>query len=314
MAKAVGIDVSKAVLDVAFNDRANTWRFGNDPEGWAQLIELITPEQPSRIVVEASGGYERGLLAALAEARLAVYYINPRQARDFARANGALAKTDAIDARLLAEMGATLRRMRRYKAPAAAQDELRALVARRAALVNLRAAELTRRHQASASIRASIETVLAAVTDEIQRLEACIRRLLQQEAELAERAARLEQVRGISQVNAASLLAHVPELGQLNRKAIAKLVGVAPLNDDSGRRQGKRIIWGGRAPARKTLYMATRVAVRHEPALKERYERLLAQGKPKKVATAACMRSLLTRINAMLRDGTDWQPEAAMAA
>mgnify|MGYP000120142141 CR=1 FL=1 len=310
MAKAVGIDVSKAVLDVAFEDEPTTVRFANEPQGWSRLIERIHPDEASQVVLEASGGYEQGVLAALAQAGLPVCHINARQARDFARASGALAKTDAIDARVLAQMGATLT-LRRYTAPTPAQQELRALVARRAALVDMRAAERNRLHQASASIRASVEALLDTLTEQIRCLEARIGRLLQHEIGLAERAARLEQVRGISQTNAASLLAHVPELGQLDRKSIAKLVGVAPLNRDSGTQRGKRTSWGGRAQARKALYMATRVAVQHEPALKERYQRLLEQGKPKKVATVACMRSLLTRLNAMLRDATDWQPELA---
>jgi transposase len=313
MAKAVGIDVSKAVLDVAFDEQGTVRRFANEPKGWAQLMEQIHPGEVTQVVLEASGGYEQGILMALAQSGLPVCQVNPRQARDFARANGALAKTDAIDARMLAQMGATLS-LRRYTAPPVAQRELRELVARRAALVNMRTAERNRLHQASASVRASIEALLETLTTEIKRLEQRIRRLLQEQLGLAERAARLQQVRGINQTNAASLLAHVPELGQLDRKAIAKLVGVAPLNRDSGTQRGKRTSWGGRAQARKALYMATRVAVQHEPSLKDRYQRLLDQGKPKKVATMACMRSLLTRLNAMLRDGSDWQPEAAMSA
>jgi transposase len=313
MAKAVGIDVSKAVLDVAFDDERSTLRFANDPQGWSELIERVPAGEVTQIVLEATGGYEDGVLAALVQAGLPVCHINPRQARDFARASGALAKTDAIDARVLAQMGASLA-LRRYTAPTPAQRELRELVARRAALVDMRAAERNRLHKASARIRASIEALLEALTGEIQRLERQIEQLLQNQIGLAERAARLEQVRGISQTNAASLLAHVPELGQLDRKAIAKLVGVAPLNRDSGTQRGKRKSWGGRAQARKALYMATRVAVQHEPTLKARYQRLLEQGKPKKVATVACMRSLLTRLNAMLRDASDWQPEAEATA
>ena len=313
MAKAVGIDVSKAVLDVAFEEQGAVRRFANEPDGWAQLIELIHPGEVSQVVLEASGGYEQGVVMALAQSGLPVCQVNPRQARDFARANGALAKTDAIDARMLAQMGATLS-LRRYTAPTPAQQELRELVVRRAALVDMRTAERNRLHQACARVRASIEALLETLNTEIKRLEQRIRWLLQEQFGLAERAARLQQVRGISQTNAASLLAHVPELGQLDRKAIAKLVGVAPLNRDSGTQRGKRTSWGGRAQARKALYMATRVAVRHEPSLQDRYQRLLDQGKPKKVATMACMRSLLTRLNAMLRDGSDWQPEAAMSA
>jgi transposase len=204
--------------------------------------------------------------------------------------------------------------LRRYTAPTPAQQQLQELVARRAVLVNMRAAERNCLHQASVNVRAFIEALLDTLNKQIQHLEAQIGQLLQHELGLAERAARLEQVRGISQTNAASLLAHVPELGHLDGKAIAKLVGVAPLNRDSGTQRGKRKSWGGRAQARKALYMATRVAVQHEPTLKARYQCLLEQGKPKKVATVACMRNLLTRLNAMLRDGSDWQPEAAISA
>jgi transposase len=312
MTQAIGIDVSKDFLDVALSGCHEGSRFGNDPDGWRELIAWAQPHQPSQVVVEATGGYERGLLGALAQAGLPVCHLNPRQARDFARATGTLAKTDAVDARGLALMGSVLT-LRRYHHPDAAQRELQALVARRSALVRLRTSERNRWRQADASIRFSIDAVLETLQATLEEIERRIQQLLSRQQELAALAERLRQVRGVGAVSAARLRASIPELGQLNRKAISKLVGVSPLNRDSGCWRGRRTTWGGRAAARTALYMATLVAVRHEPALKHRYERLLEAGKPKKVALVACMRSLLTRLNAMLRDEADWQAEPLAA-
>lgn len=311
MTKAIGVDVAKRALDVAANDQTPVQRFDNSPAGWSELIQWARGHAPAQIVIEATGGYEQGVLAALFEADLPVCHVNPRQVRDFAKATGELAKTDALDARILAQMGALLD-LHRYVPPRAAERQLQALVSRRSTLVRMRTAERNRRPQADRVVRASIEEIIEALNQAIQAIEARIHQLLTQASPVAERARHLDQVPGIGQINAAGLLGHIPELGHLNRKAIAKLVGVAPLNRDSGAWRGRRSTWGGRAAARSVLYMATLVAVRYEPGLRTRYERLLAAGKPPKVALVACMRSLLIRINAMLRDGTDWQSDTLL--
>lgn len=313
MTQAIGVDVGKHWLDVATGADTRTQRFANTATGWVQLVDWARPVAATQVVVEATGGYEQGVLLALSQAGLPVCQVNPRQARDFAKATGTLAKTDTLDARRLAQMGAALD-LHRYTAPSPRQRRLRALVMRRSALVKMRIGERNRRPQADAAVRFSIDEIVDALTQAIQAVEARIEQLLTGELRLARQADHLRHIAGIGQTSAASLLALIPELGRLDRKAIAKLVGVAPLNRDSGALRGQRRTWGGRAPARAALYMATFVAVQHEPSLKAKYQRLKHAGKPPKVALVACMRTLLTRINAMLRDDTPWQSQPTAKA
>jgi transposase len=266
---------------------------------------------PALIVLEATGGYEFEAACALQAAGLAVAVVNPRTARDFARAMGALAKTDALDARMLAVFARALHqhpeRERFVKPLADAQlQQLQALVLRRRQLVQMLTAERQRLRLAHAAARPSIERFIKVLKQELGDSEAEVAAHVQRHhAELAQA---LASVPGIGAASVAVLLAELPELGKLDRRRIAALVGVAPLNRDSGQMRGQRCIWGGRADVRRTLYMATLTAVRYNAPLKACYERLLAAGKRKKVALVACMRKLLTILNAIAKQGSTWDP------
>jgi transposase len=274
---AVGIDVSKSVLDVAVDGQSAVRRFPNTSTGVARLVRQLSQYEAVRIVVEATGGYEQAVLGACAQAGMWIARVNPRQARDFARATGQLAKTDGIDARMLAEMATVFHaRLRRYEPREAWQDELRAW--------------LRRRHQ---------------VMDAIQRQRQHMDMALPAIRTLANKTTvtpALQSAKGLGPIFQATALALLPELGHLSRQQIAKLVGVAPLNRDSGQTQGKRRIYGGRSPMRIALYMATLSAVRWDPRMREHYQQLRQRGKVAKVALVACMRKLLTIVNARRRD------------
>jgi transposase len=303
----VGIDVSKQVLDVALRPEGTLFRVSNDEEGWATLVTRLTTVAPSLIVLEATGGYERSVVAALALARLSVVVVNPRQVRDFAKATGKLAKTDAIDASVLAHFGDAVR-----PEPRPIQDDsllaLAELLTRRRQLVEMITAETNRMHMVrDPALRKSVfkhVQWLKRQLDEIdQELDSSLKKL----PLWREREQLLRSVPGIGPVTARTLLAELPELGTLDHRKIAALVGVAPLNRDSGASiRGKRRIWGGRATVRAALYMAALVATRHNPTIRATYRRLLQAGKPKKVALVACMRKLLTALNAMVRTNTPW--------
>jgi transposase len=295
----VGIDVCKAHLDVAVHGEEQTRRFDNDARGISALMKQLKGRGSVRVLVEATGGFEQALLDRLWKAQMWVCRINPRQARDFARATNRLAKTDAVDALALAHMVVALAsQLRPYEPAAQWRIELRDWVQRRGHLVEVMQRE--KQHRASihdARLRAHIDTLLGVLAKQKRVLEREIKLRIKAHATPA-----LGSLKGIGHVVKATLLAQLPELGQLDRRAIAKLVGVAPLNDDSGGRRGYRRITGGRASVRCAMYMAALVAMRWEPAIKTFYERLRHAGKPAKVALVACMHKLLTILNARLRD------------
>ena len=295
---AVGIDVGKANLDVAVDGRPGVTRYANSRSGITKLVKWLKGLDAPRIVVEATGGYEEPVLEACCDARLWVCRINPRQARDFAKATGELAKTDAIDARLLALMAQLLTdRLRPYTAPLAWQRELRDWLRRRSQVVIAVQAHRQQAAMAPTAVRALTARTIAALKRELKAVEQAIHGLIKQHATPAVRSSK-----GLGPVFQASMLAMLPELGQLNRREIAKLVGVAPMNRDSGQGQGKRRIRGGRAAVRVALYMATLSAVRWDPLMKAHYQQLRDRGKLGKVALVACMRKLLGIVNARRRE------------
>ncbi|WP_024892208.1 IS110 family transposase [Luteimonas huabeiensis] len=307
----IGIDVSSQTLEIASSGQAKTWQITNDTSGIEQLVSQVSALAPELIVIEATGGYEFEAACALQAEGLAVAVVNPRTARDFARAMGALAKTDALDARMLAAFARVLHQhpeRERFVKPLAdaERQRLQALVLRRRQLVQMLTAERQRLRLAHAAARSSIERVIECLKQELGDSEAeAAAHVQRHHAQLAQA---LASVPGIGSASVAVLLAELPELGKLDRRRIAALVGVAPLNRDSGQRRGHRSIWGGRADVRRTLYMATLTAVRYNPVLKATYQRLLAAGKRKKVALVACMRKLLTILNAIAKHGSTWNP------
>lgn len=301
----IGVDVSQAILDVWVHPSRECWQVGNDPSGADDLALALCAQAPSLVIVEATGGLEDRLVASLASAGLPVAVVNPRQARDFARATGRLAKTDRLDAQTLAEFGAAVRPPVR-ELPDALLRELRDLTARRQQLVAMRTAEKNRRLRASDRVRQYIDRNIAHLNVQLQEVEGDIDELLRSRPEWHARAELLCSVPGVGPVLSATLIAHLPELGRLNRKEVAALAGVAPFNRDSGTLRGKRTVWGGRSRLRQALYMSTLSASRSNPTLRDFYQRLLATGKPKKVALTACMRKLLTILNSMARSGERW--------
>jgi len=306
-----GIDVSKAALDVALRPQGTTWRCANDEAGITDLVARLQELMPHLIVLEATGGLERLVVAALALAGLPVAVVNPRQVRDFAKATGRLAKTDALDAAVLAHFADAVRPQPRPLPDAQAQA-LAALVERRRQLVGMLTAEKNRLGQALPPVRPKVAAHIAwleqALAELDGELDGELDQMLQASPLWREREPLLRSVPGVGPATALTLVAHLPELGQGSVKHVATLVGLAPLNRDSGTWRGTRAIWGGRAHVRAALYMAALVGVRHNPALRAFYHRLLERGKPKKVALTACMHKLLTILHAVLRDHTPWQP------
>lgn len=302
----VGIDVSKAFLDLADGPRAAVERFDNTAPGRRRLRRRVAALAPVKILLEATGGYENPLLAELAAHGLPVVRVNPRPVRDFARAAGILAKTDAIDARVLSRYAQTFDPpLRRPPDPEVAR--LERLTTRRRQLVDARVRENNRlAGETCAPVVASIKAMTRAIEQSIETLEAEIADLLARHRALERKAALLRSVPGVGLLTAATLIAELPELGTLSRQAVAALAGLAPFNRDSGTLRGKRSIRGGRAEVRAALYMATLAAVRYNPMLREDYQRFIAAGKPPKVALTACMRKLLTLLNAILRDDTPY--------
>ncbi len=307
----IGIDVSSQTLEVASSAQAKTWQASNDAHGIESLCSQLTALGPALVVLEATGGYEFEAACALQAAGLPTAVVNPRMARDFARAIGALAKTDALDAHMLAAFARVLHqhpeRERFVKPLADAQlQQLQALVLRRRQIVQMLTGERQRLRISHAAARPSIERVIEFLKQELGDSDTEVAAHVQHHhAQLAQA---LTSVPGIGAASVAVLLAELPELGKLDRRRVAALVGVAPLNRDSGQMRGQRSIWGGRAQVRRTLYMATLTAVRYNPVLKPYYEHLLAAGKRKKVALVACMRKLLTMLNAIAKHGCTWNP------
>jgi len=304
----VGIDVSKGRLDVAVGTEQGVEGFANDSSGHEALTARMLEVRPALIVMEATGGYEFDAASALQLAALPVVVVNPRQARDFARGMGLLAKTDAIDARSLARFAAVLvqREDLHLKPMADAElQQLQALVLRRRQLVAMLAAERQRLAMSHAAARPSLEAMIVFIKQQLRDVEGELTRHL--ERHHAALSQLLRSATGIGPTTAATLIAELTELGHISRREISALVGIAPLNRDSGQMRGRRGTWGGRKTVRRVLYMATLSGVRHNPILRECYAHLLAVGKPKKVALVACMRKLLTILNAMVRDGQPFQ-------
>lgn len=313
----IGIDVAKAELVVASRPSGEVWTVPNDDLGVRALVERLRPLAPELLVLEATGGYERLVVVALAAAGLPVVVVNPRQVRHFAQATGQLAKTDRIDAGILALFAERVRPAVRPLPDPAARD-LEALVTRRRQLLEMRVAEANRLGmvigRSQRAIRQSLKKHLAWLDRELAMTESDLDDLIRQSPVWREREDLLQSVPGIGPVVARTLLAELPELGQLNRRQIAKLVGVAPLNCDSGTWRGRRLVHGGRTTVRAALYMAALVATKHNEIIQAFYRRLLALGKPKKVALVACMRKLLTMLNQMLHTSQPWTPTHAAAA
>lgn len=306
----IGIDISKDRLDMADSLGREIHQEPNDESGIARLTAQLASLRPALIVLEATGGLEIPLASALYSNRLPVAVVNPRQVRDFAKATGKLAKTDAIDARVLARFAAAVRpEARRVKDEET--RELAALVTRRRQLVEMLAAEKTRLKQAPRRIRDNIQINIRWLQQQLENLDRDIHKTVKNSSIWKENAAIIQSVPGAGPVLTVSLLAGLPEIGTLDRKQIAALVGVAPLNRDSGQFRGRRCIWGGRAHVRSVLYMAAFSASRHNPVIKRFYERLIQNGKSFKVAATACMRKLLTIINSMIKNRSVWDENFA---
>ena len=309
----VGIDVAKARRDIAVRPSAEQWTARNDEAGIEQLVARLKELGPTLVVLEATGGLEIPLAAALTAAGVPLAVINPRQARDFAKAVGQLAKTDALDAQLLARFAEAVRPVPR-PVPDAEAQALAALLARRRQLIGMLVAEQQRLGTALPTVRRRVEAHIAWLRQELSELDAELHETIRQSPVWREKEQLLRTVPGVGPVLAMTLVADLPELDQLGRKQIAALVGLAPLNCESGLLRGRRIVWGGRGRVRAALYMSTLVAIKHNPALRPFYERLLAAGKPKTVALTACMHKLLLALNALLRKGVAWQQPAPAAA
>ncbi len=309
----VGVDVSKDRLDVATFPEASSWSMPNDEAGIEDLVKRLLPMHPERVVLEATGGYEMPAVGALGAAGLSVVAINPRQARDFAKAAGLLAKTDRIDAAALARFAEAIKPEIRPLPDAAAQ-ELAALIARRRQVVQMLTAEKNRRHIAPKRLHKDLDRHVAWLEEALRRLDDELHKTIRNSPAWREKDDLLQSVAGVGPKTSAVLIAELPELGRLNRHEIAKLAGVAPMNRDSGRYRGERRIQGGRAMVRSALYMATLTAVRFNPALAAFYRRLREAGKKFKVAITACMRKLLVRLNAMLRDRVPWREKSPQIA
>lgn len=313
-----GIDVSKARLDLAFTrtgsirNSEQSKSFNNDAGGVKLLLaELKKLPHLGAVLFEATGGLEREAATALCVAGHSVMVVNPRQAHDFAKALGYLEKTDRIDAQALAQFAQTLAASPKFAAlqmrlPEPEQVSLRELVTRRAQLVEMRVAEGNRLERAPKLVRKSVLAVIALLERQIKALDGDIDGALK--AHFADKLALLKGLKGVGPGTQAALMAGLPELGRLTHKEINKIVGVAPLSHDSGKMRGKRTTWGGRADVRSALYMSTLTAVKHNAVMRAFHQRLLANGKPKKVALVACIRKLLSIMNAILKSGVAWNP------
>lgn len=297
----VGIDVSKDRLDVAVLGERQERQVENTREGIARLVREMVDLQPELIVVEATGGYQRAVVEALCEAGLAVAVVNPARVRQFARACGLLAKTDRLDAQVLAVFGQKVQ-PKRYEGKSEAEKQLSALLVRRKQLEEMLKAEQNRLRTISPSLRSSVERIIAILKEEKKRLEEQIQQFLREQKAWQEQREILSSAPGVGMVTTATLLADLPELGTMDRKKIAALVGVAPMNYDSGKKRGYRKTKGGRGDVRSILYMSTLVATRYNPLIQSQYQQMLKRGKLKKVALTACMRKFLTILNAMVRD------------
>lgn len=304
---SVGIDVSKKFLDVDCFPLRQPWRVPNSPEGHQQLVEKLRLLAPRKIVLEGTGGYEFDVFLELTTAKLPVFRVNPRQVRDFARCTGKLAKTDSLDAAVIAQFAHVVD-FAPQMPPNSALARLQEHVARRRHLKTMFVAESNRlEHSREENVRESIAKHLLFLTEQLQNIEREIHQLIDNTPEWKERETLLETAIGVADKTSFTLVAELPELGLLSRQRIASLVGIAPFNNDSGQSRGARSIRGGRSTVRHALYMATLVATRHNPLIKTHYQKLLDAGKKKKVALVACMRKFLTILNAMIRNKKPWK-------
>ena len=302
-----GIDVSKTALDLARWGKKEVIRYENDAAGIAAMVAVLSSETAvTLIVVEASGGFEQTMVTELAAASLPIVVVNPTRVRNFARAKGQLAKTDPIDARMIADFAQAIRPEVR---PLGTEEQqlIKALVTRRRQLIDMQTAEKNRRTSINPELLPRLEKHLDWLKTELAEIEADLNEWIDQNAQWREKRVSLESVPSVGKVTSFTLLAELPELGTLSRQKIAALVGLAPFNRDSGRFRGRRHIFGGRSDVRSVLYMATLSGIRYNLVLKAFYDRLMAKGKLPKVAITACMRKLLTILNAIVRDGSAWQ-------
>lgn len=310
----VGIDISKSELEVGFFPESATWTLSHDDEGVSELIKRLDGASPALVVMEATGGLERPLQVVLESSGLKCAVVNPRQVRDFAKALGVLAKTDSIDARVLARYGHSVRPEAR-PAKDAQTRELEALLTRRRQLVEMLTAEKNRRRPTiSKRVRNDIRVHIQWLQERLKEIDTDIRRSIKDIPEWREKDKIIQSVPGAGPVLSVTMLALLPELGALNRRQIAALVGVAPFNRDSGKMKGRRCVWGGRASIRSVLYMVAMSATRCNSLIRVFYNRLIKAGKKHKVATTACMRKILTILNTMVRNRALWNAQGVQAA
>jgi len=306
----VGIDVSKSWLDVAVHEQEEVLRTGNDDPGIASLVKRLKKWKPTLIILEPTGGFEMLVVAELTQAGLPVVVINAKRVRDFARATGRLAKTDKLDAKVLAHFAAAVRPpLRNLRSEEA--EQLTALLTRRKQVLEMITVEKNRLVTVRTKMRSDIQAHLQWLSKNLKELDKEIEEFVENSPVWKEKDALLQTVPGVGRVTSATLLGMLPELGQLNRQEIAALVGVAPMNKDSGKKHGKRRVFGGRADVRSVLYMAALAAKKFNPVIRKFYERLLKHGKEKKVALTACMRKLLVILNSMMHTNLPWRTQPA---
>ena len=306
----VGIDISKAWLDVAVHEQTEPLRASNDEPGIASLVKRLKKLKPTLIVLEPTGGFEKLVMAELIHAGLPAVVVNAKRVRDFARATGQIAKTDELDAKVLAHFAATVRPPVRGLRSAEA-EQLTALLTRRKQVLDMLTMEKNRLVTVPAKMRSEIEAHIQWLSKSLKALDKEIEDFVGSTSSWKEKDALLQSVPGVGPVTSATLLGMLPELGHLNRQEIAALVGVAPLNKDSGKKQGRRRVYGGRADVRSVLYMAALAATTFNPIIRKFYARLIKHGKEKKVALTACMRKLLVILNAMMHSNQPWRIQAA---
>lgn len=304
----IGIDIAKNTIEISVRPSGEHWSASTEPDVLIRTVDRLAALEPATIVMEATGGYEARVASLLSTAGLPVAVVNPRQVRDFARAAGILAKTDAIDARVLALFA---EKMKPECRPVPSEDEqtLKELISRRRQLVDMRTAELNRRQQTiSPQVYKSISTLIESINQELDTIEREINTRIKADSAWRAKDKVIQSAPGIGETTASMLIAEMPELGTINRRKIASLGGLAPMNRDSGTFRGRRMITGGRSSIRAGLYMPMLSAIRCNPQIKTFYNRLIADGKPKQVAITACMRKMLTMLNAMIRDNQPWHP------
>ena len=306
----VGIDVAKAWLDIAVHEQEEAFRTGNDDIGIVSLVKRLKKLKPTLIVLEATGGFEMLVVAELTHTGLPVVVVNAKRIRDFARATGRLAKTDKLDAKVLAHFAAAVRPALR-SLRSEEEEQLTALLTRRRQVLDMLTVEKNRLVTVRAKMRSEIEAHIQWLSRSLKELDHEIKDFVASTPVWKEKDALLQSVPGIGPVTSATMLGMLPELGKLNRQEIAALVGVAPVNKDSGKKQGKRRVYGGRADVRSVLYMAALAAKKFNPVIRKFYERLIKHGKEKKVALTACMRKLLVILNAMMHTNQPWRTQAA---